>query len=98
MKDFKFYLEYPDNKSKRKATRKNLGNHSGNCLAVFNDVRAHILPDYKNIEAIGAVFYTRNSDCCFTSVGFDYISERCKRISEQQAKKIHPKLFDYLNQ
>ena len=97
MKGITFYLEFENNSNKRKATRKNLINHSGNCLAVFNG-REHILPDYKSIEAIGAVFYTKNSPCCFTSASFDYLQERCKKISEKQTKEIHPELFNYLNQ
>lgn len=35
MKGIRFYLEYEDNKKKRKATRKEPGNHLGNVVAVF---------------------------------------------------------------
>jgi len=98
MKDFRFYLEYPNKKEKRKATRKMLGNHTGNCLAVFTNVKEHLLPDLKSIETIAAVYFHANSDCCLSSASFDYIQKKCKRISEQQAREIHPKLFSYLEQ
>lgn len=97
MKDFRFYLEYPNQKEKRKATRKNLGNHSGNCLAVYTD-KDYLLPDRKSIEAIGAVLFNENSPCCGTFVSFDYLRSSCKRISEKQAREIHPNLFNYLEQ
>lgn len=38
MKDYTFYLEYPTLKDKRKATRKELGNHSGTVLAVLHQL------------------------------------------------------------
>ena len=34
MKGFRFFLEYPTAQDKNKATRKELGNHKGTCLAV----------------------------------------------------------------
>lgn len=37
MKGYTFYLEYPTKKDKCKATRKDLGNHSGNVLAVYGN-------------------------------------------------------------
>ena len=37
MNGVRFYLEYPNSAEKRKATRKRLGNHSGNVIAVLDN-------------------------------------------------------------
>ena len=99
MKGYYFYLEYPTNKDKRAGTRKNPGNHSGTVLAVYTD------PEYswsngKDIttECIGVVQDIPNSDVCTSACSWGYLRENCKRISEAQARTIHPKLFQYLEQ
>ena len=99
MKNYRFYLEYNSNTQKRKATRKNLGEHTGNCIAVPLDDNKR--PYYINardlsVECYGAVFFQENSDVCGTSASSDYLREKCKRISEKQAREIHTKLFEYL--
>lgn len=100
MKGFLFYLEYPNKTEKHKGTRKNLGNHKGTCVGVILDENNNRLwqGNSLNMDAITGVFDKPNSDCCFGGVGREYLDERCKRISEIQAKEIHPKLFDYINQ
>lgn len=92
MKGFKFYLEYDDEKEKRKATRKNLGDHSGNVVAVFGEFDHVAVKD-----CLGAVFFVGNSDVACSTVSYDYLRENCKRISEKQAREIHPKLFARLD-
>ena len=95
MKGYIFYLEFPTAKAKRKATRKNLTGHSGNCIAVTSD-RAEQIEQWRVNRchpAISAVQEIENSPCCFGSVNVDYLAERCKRISEAQARDIHPNLF-----
>ena len=94
MKDFRFYLEYPDNKSKRAGTRKDLGNHSGTCVALWEGTE-HIWGERGEImqDAFVGVYDWSDSACCFSSVSWGYLRERCKRISEQQASIIHPNLF-----
>ena len=97
MKGLKFYLEYPNNKNKREGTRKKLGNHSGNVIAVIDNTY-HVGGTGKiNADAIGAVFFHSNSAVVSTGVSDEYLREKCKRISEEQARKIHPKLFNYLD-
>lgn len=96
MKGFTFYLEYLSSKERRKATRKELGNHSGNCLAVYGN--SFIPGDhYVKKECVSSVFDTANSDVCTSSCQLDWLRSNCLRISEQQARKIHPKLFQYLD-
>ena len=95
MKGYIFYLEFPTAKAKRKATRKNLTGHKGNCIAVIFD-RAEQLEQWrvnKCYQAFSAVQDLPNNPCCFTQVSPNYLAERCKRISEAQAREIHPKLF-----
>jgi hypothetical protein len=96
MKNFQFFLEYESNKNKRKGTRKQLGNHTGNCIAIFLPTKSEQYSINKCYEAASAVFYVRNSDLNWGCVSPEYLIDRCKRISEKQAKEIHPKLFEYL--
>lgn len=97
MKGYKFFLEFPDNKTKRKSGRGNIG-HSGNCIALATD------PEFTYVrnggimqEGLSAIFYTRNSPVNWGSVSWDYLRENCKRISEAKAREIHPELFNRLD-
>lgn len=94
MKGYKFYLEFDSRTLKNNTTRKNLVNHSGNCLAVVNDSKRYDGRNGLLFDAFGAVQDIPNNNCCFTSVSTGYLHEKCKRISEKQARKIHPKLFE----
>lgn len=93
----KFYLEYPSNPEKRKATRKVPGNHRGTVVCV-PDWEPYI--DYQGralVDGIGALQDRPNSVCCGTQISLDYLREKCKRISRQMAFQIHPELKRYLN-
>ena len=95
MKGYIFYLEFPTAQAKRKATRKNLTGHSGNCIAVTSN-KAEQKEQWrvnKCYPALTAVQDIPNNQCCFNPVSPDYLAERCKRISEAQARDIHPNLF-----
>jgi len=96
MKGYTFYLEYPSQAEKRKATRKHPGNHSGNVIATFGTWFTGGSSGAM-IECVSAVYEWPNSAVCSSSVSISYIRERCKRISEAQAREIHPRLFDYLD-
>jgi len=109
MRGFNFYLEYKDEKEKKKATRKKPGNHKGTVLAVstrfdgdFETGRWSSFPDYHRTgtgyatDAIGALFDQPDSIVMSTQVCPEYLRENCKRISEKMAREIHPKLFEYL--
>lgn len=96
MKGVGFYLEYPNNVEKRKATRKSLGNHSGNVVAVF-DGTVFYTSGCVAVECISAVFFVENSPVCNGSVATEYLDQRCKYISERQAREIHPELFKVLD-
>jgi len=95
MKGYKFFLEYPNAKAKRAATRAALGNHAGNVIATFGD--PYPTANGAQIEALSAVFSGDNSPVAVGAVALEYLSERCKRISEGQARAIHPELFNRLD-
>lgn len=94
MKGIRFFLEYPNKTEKNKATVKNLGNHSGNCIAVLLG-REHLCPDYSQ-ECLSAVFFHPNSDTNLGSVSYEYLREKCKRVPERICKEIHPILYNRL--
>lgn len=99
MKGARFYLEFPDEKSKRKGTKNNgYEGHSGNCIAVFLDDNCNhpLIGGDGCYDAACAVFHRKNSPCCVSSVHPDYLSERCKRVSEEVVNNIHPELISYL--
>ncbi|HYW34807.1 MAG TPA: hypothetical protein VE868_05305 [Balneolaceae bacterium] len=96
MKDYRFYLEYPNKKEKNKATRKNLGDHSGTCLAVFGDPFSK--DDNIFYECVAALFDKHDSEVTTTSCSWGYLRHSCKRVSADTARQIHPKLFKYLEQ
>lgn len=88
MKGFRFYLEHDSKRDKRK------GIHEGNCVAVLLDSKGSLLfTSSLTVEAIGSVFNTPNSPCAGTAVHRNYLRQYCKRISEKEARKIHPNLF-----
>jgi hypothetical protein len=96
MKGYKFFLEYPNNKDKRNGTRKSLGNHLGTIVAVIDDT-ARATGNGIEQDAISAVQDIPNSGTNYGGVSWDYLAERCKRISEAQAREIHPVLFQRLD-
>lgn len=99
MNGYKFYLEYPDAKSKNKARRKNLGNHSGNCVAIIDKTkRISVYSDDIDNDAIGAIQDYKNCPVAFTCISCGYLQKKCKRISADLAKQIHPELFKYIEQ
>lgn len=97
MKGIKFYIEYPNSTEKRKATRKRLGNHSGNVIAVL-DNGIYFSGGEAVEDSIAAVYAWPNSPAAGTGVSLGYLRERCKRINEATARSIHPELFKYLDQ
>lgn len=106
MKGYQFFLEYPSKTEKNKASIRagRLGNHDGNVVAL-------VIPNLDNYstsemvsmarmnpEGFSSVFYHANSGVNFGGVSWDYLRERCKRISEKLAREIHPRLFERLDE
>jgi hypothetical protein len=91
MKGYRFYLEYDSPKHKR--------NHQStdNVLAVLIDDQGYPLQaSNHDIECVGALYSHADSTVASTSVSQDYLTRQCHRISEREARKIHPNLFIYL--
>ena len=89
MKGYRFYLEYQDAKAKRE------GRDSGNVIALFLDKhnRAIVNRSVHCYEGYASVMDRPNSEVNVTTIDPEYLREKCKRISEANAKQIHPKLF-----
>jgi hypothetical protein len=93
MKGYRFYLEYETPKDKR--ARKD----TGNVLAVnVADEMWFDAEDGWQRDAIGAVYHHQNSAVASTSVSLNLLAKHTRRISEAQARQIHPALFEYLDQ
>ena len=97
MIDVRFYLEYENKTEKNKATRKNLGKHTGNVIAIFPNTIQVWNEFQTQFDGIGALNYGSNSQVCSTNTSQGYLSENCKYISEALARTIHPNLFAYLD-
>lgn len=89
MQGVRFYLEYADNKAKRK------GEHKGTVVALLTD-HQFILPGYHSRECIASVYDWPNSPVGSDSVARSYLRNNCKHISEDKAREIHPALFEYI--
>lgn len=44
---------------------------------------------------VHGVFSRENSPVCVGETHVDYLRDRCKRISEEEAREIHPMLFTH---
>lgn len=96
MKGFHFFLEYANKTEKNKATRKDPKNHRGTVIAVMYE-NEYRIPGTDQHEAIASVQDIPNSSVCHTSASYGYLREKCLRISEKQAREIHPALFSVLD-
>lgn len=93
MKGYRFYKEYnsPQDKRKDKPT--------GNVFAALTDAKyTHIRDGALFREGFGAIYFEPNSPCVFASAQVDWLRDRCKRISEAEARQIHPRLFERIEQ
>jgi hypothetical protein len=95
MKHVRFFLDHEGPASKRK------GEHQGNVTAVIvgNGIN-YTLNDMGQTpcyDAIGAVYYCPNSPVASTSVSLEWMHTCGRRISEKEAREIHPELFLYLD-
>jgi hypothetical protein len=88
MKDIRFYEEFCD-KSKHTSM--------GTVVAVLLDVPCYLNNGHACYEAVVGVFNRPNSPVCCGGVALDYLREQCKRISEAEARAIHPALFAVLD-
>jgi len=93
---YTFYVEFPSKEAKRKGTKKNgYEGHSGNCLAIWGNLSDGWIGQDGVLmrEGLMALTYEPNSVVCWSSAGVGYLDEKCKRVSVDVARKIHPELL-----
>lgn len=86
MNGVRFYADYSNKKAKRK------GGDAPNALAIFVDA-SQVEDGERTYDAVAAMFEHKNSGVGSTGVSRGYLRESCKRISEDEARRIHPNLF-----
>ena len=86
MVGFRFYLEYATPAAKRRRE------HSGNAIAIGVPVQIFA----GTCEALVALYDWPNSSVCGGSIDRAYLPKYCRRVSECEARAIHPAMFDYL--
>lgn len=96
MKGYRFYLEFDSPADKHK------GKHNGNIFALYHgegvetsDIQSALR---RSPEGFSAVLFYPNSPVAWTGTCWEYLQKQGKRISERQARKIHPELFHRLEQ
>ncbi len=89
MNSIRFYLEFTD-KSKCKP--------GGTVVAALMLNGSYRSSGKVCYEAIAGLFDRPNSPVAGTGVACDYLCQKCKRISQAQARTIHPALFERLDQ
>lgn len=112
MDGFHFFAEMPEARKSKSAgkrypmqpwTRAYLkraadeGKHI-NCVAVSTD-RSTWRTDKGEVmkECISSLQDIENSPCCGSSASWSYLANRCTRVDEATARKLHPQLAAYLN-
>ena len=89
MKGIRFYLEFTDRSKQRS---------EGNIIAALAINGAYWSDGRICYEAIAAVFHFPDSPVAGTGVALDYLRVRCKRVSEMEARLVHPTLFRRLEE
>ena len=97
MKGFQFQLEYKTDKDRKAATRAKLGNHMGTVIALSTESKPYTSGRDVMQEGFTAVYCWADSDVCWGATSRDYLRTRCLRLSEAEARKIHPSLFTRLD-
>lgn len=96
MKGYRFYLKFP--LSATKEDRRKLRNHSGTVVALPVPTE---LPRFRSTLSpvvIGGFTGDPDSEIQYYGVLPNFLHDECRRISECKARKIHPKLFEYLDE
>ena len=87
-----FYLEYPDTESRDWTPVSEWRDHSlGNVIVTLH------FDGIATYDAVGALYDYPNSPVGSIGVHQNYIREKCRPISRNQAKEIHPLLIEWLD-
>ena len=68
----------------------------GNCIAVM--ATEEELAVLAKFECLSTFANYPDGPVVFTAVPRGYLEEFCKEVTEEQARRIHPKLFQFLDQ
>ena len=91
MKGYRFYEEFESNAKKRARRGKE------SVIALILDDRNRPLWNGSTYDCIGAVHDLPNSGVATTGVQPEYLRKNCRRITEAEARKIHPRLMAWLD-
>lgn len=104
MKGYRFYAAYSSKLHRRMDTTprhvRKVGptpNPAANAIAVFLDDDGRELFNGESYDCFAGIFDHPDSDVATSGVSPEYLRERCRRISEQEARRIHPRLFQRLD-
>ncbi|GAC1695793.1 MAG: hypothetical protein NVS9B3_13870 [Gemmatimonadaceae bacterium] len=87
--DYRFFEEYTDHAR---------GQSAGNVIAVHFAAGSYIKDGAVVMKAVCAPpeKSTPNSPVVMTFFNAEYLGARCRRVTEDAARMIHPRLFEYL--
>lgn len=105
MQDIRFYIDFGSAKAKRKANRTKapIASGAGNCLAISVSsydyyVRTQGKAMFEGVATVyDRIYDDAPSPLASTAVSVEYLREACKRVSEAEARRIHPELFQWLD-
>lgn len=93
MEGYRFYLSH------RSVANKETGVHEGNCFAVRVDEEDILVRNSSAlIEGVVPVFTYGDSPVASGLISDHVLEIFCTPISERSARRIHPKLFKYLEE
>lgn len=84
---WQFWLDYSGKTGRRNKQ------HNGNVIALHEDAPTFL----GKRECLAAVYYHRNSAVASDAVTPEYLADFCEPISEARARRIHPAMFDRLD-
>ena len=107
MKGYRFYADYSSKAHKRADTAPRHVRRDGptpkpaaNVIAVFLDddgMESSCIFNGNGYGCFAGISDAPNSYVLTSGVSPEYLRERCRRISESEARRIHPRLFQRLD-
>lgn len=90
MKGVRFYFDYGNKRDKRR------GGDAPNALAALVCNGTWFVDGMPMIEVASALTCEPNAPVCGGAAALLYLAECCKRVSEAEAYRVHPRLKQYL--
>lgn len=105
MNGLRFYADYGTRKLRdadtvaHRSTLATTPAPARNAIAVSLDKDGRpLVGNGSGIECLAATMFSPNSDVSVTVVSPEYLRDCCRRIGETEARRIHPRLFERLDQ